>query len=216
MTGRNTARLMVVLSSLAVLAFVVSYGQTKTEAPAAAPAAAPADAPAKAKAKETIWIEDDLPAGANAQSDGEDNWTWVTENPAPQSGKKAHQSNTADGEHQHFFTGATDTLALNAGDTLFVYVFLDAASTPAEIMVQFHEGESWEHRAYWGANSVEWGTDASESRQSMGALPAAGKWVRLEIPVAKVGLEGKTLDGMAFTLFGGKATWDCAGKAGAQ
>jgi hypothetical protein len=36
--------------------------------------------------------------------------------------------------------------------------------------------------------------------------------VRLEVPAALVGLEGRTLNGMAFTLFGGRATWDRAGK----
>ena len=46
----------------------------------------------------------------------------------------------------------------------------------------------------------------------MGALPAAGQWVRLEVPAALVGLEGRTLSGMAFTLYGGRATWDYAGK----
>ena len=188
----------------------------KPQPPAAdqPPAVSPA-APAKA-GKETVWIEDGLPAGAAEQADGEDAWTWVTENPAPQSGKKAHQSNAADGEHQHFFTGATETLEVKAGDKLFTWVWLDAANPPKEVMLQWHENESWEHRAYWGENSIDWGADGTESRQSLGALPAAGKWVRLEVPAAKVGLEGRTLDGMAFTLFGGKAAWDCAGKAAGQ
>ena len=46
----------------------------------------------------------------------------------------------------------------------------------------------------------------------MGALPALGQWVRLEVPAAQVGLEGRTLNGMAFTLNDGRATWDYAGK----
>ena len=47
----------------------------------------------------------------------------------------------------------------------------------------------------------------------MGALPPTGQWVRLEVPAAQVGLEGRTLNGMAFTLYDGRATWDYAGKA---
>jgi hypothetical protein len=39
-----------------------------------------------------------------------------------------------------------------------------------------------------------------------------GQWVRLEVLASQVGLEGVTVRGMAFTLFGGKATWDRAGK----
>jgi hypothetical protein len=34
----------------------------------------------------------------------------------------------------------------------------------------------------------------------------------LEVPASLVGLEGLTLNGMAFSLFDGKATWDRAGK----
>src|SRR5262249_14819383 len=48
--------------------------------------------------------------------------------------------------------------------------------------------------------------------QSMGSLPQAGQWTRLEIPASKVGLEGKTVSGMAFTLYGGQAWFDSAGK----
>ena len=46
------------------------------------------------------------------------------------------------------------------------------------------------------------------SRRYMGALPAVGQWVRLEVPAAQVGLEGRTLNGMAFSLYDGRATWD--------
>ena len=210
MCGQYGRLLVAGVGSVVVLGWGSAFAQT-----AAAPtAAAPTNAAVKAKTvKETIWVEDDLPAGATAQQDGDDNWSWVSENPAPKSGKKAHQSNTAEGEHQHFFTGATEPFAVVVGDTLFAYVYLDAATPPTEIMLQFHEGESWDHRAYWGANSIEFGADGTESRLSMGALPAAGKWVRMEVPAAKVGLEGKAVDGLAFTLFGGKATWDCSGKA---
>jgi RHS repeat-associated protein len=46
----------------------------------------------------------------------------------------------------------------------------------------------------------------------MGPLPAAGSWVKLEVPASLVGLEGFTLHGMAFSMWGGRATWDRAGK----
>jgi PKD repeat protein len=36
--------------------------------------------------------------------------------------------------------------------------------------------------------------------------------VRLEVPAATVGLEGRVLHGMSFTLYDGRATWDRAGK----
>jgi RHS repeat-associated protein len=117
----------------------------------------------------------------------------------------------AAGEHQHFFYNATQTLQVNAGDRLYAYVYLDPANVPQEVMLQWNDG-TWEHRAYWGANDIPWGTDGTESRLYMGPLPAAGGWVRLEVPASSLGLEGKTLNGIAFTLYGGRANWDNAGK----
>jgi hypothetical protein len=49
----------------------------------------------------------------------------------------------------------------------------------------------------------------------MGPLPAAGQWVRLDIPASQVGLEGSILKGMDFSVYGGRATWDRAGKTSA-
>jgi uncharacterized protein (TIGR03437 family) len=83
-------------------------------------------------------------------------------------------------------------------------------------MLQWHEQgvgpEGWEHRAYWGANNISWGTEGTNSRRHMGALPPAGQWVRLEVDASAVGLEGKIVDGMAFTLHGGRASWDRTGR----
>jgi ubiquitin len=159
----------------------------------------------------TAWVEDAVPLGAMVGGDGE-GWTWAGSNPAPYSGSLAHQSAVVAGMHQHYFYNATTTLAVGVGDTLFAYVYLDPANPPSQVMLQWNDG-SWEHRAYWGANLVPWGTDGTVSRWYMGALPALGQWVRLEVTAAQVGLEGRTLNGMAFTLYGGRATWDAAGKA---
>ena len=168
-----------------------------------------------ADAATTIWVDDALPAGATAASMS-DSWTWVGSNPAPFSGTLAHQSSAVAGIHQHYFYNASATLNVGVGDTLFAYVYLDPATPPSEVMLQWNDG-TWEHRAYWGANLLPWGTDGSVSRRFMGALPAAGQWVRLSVPAAQVGLEGRTLNGMAFALYDGRATWDYAGKlAGAQ
>lgn len=93
------------------------------------------------------------------------------------SGSLAHQS-IVSGMHQHVLYNASTTLAVASGDRLFAYVYLDLANVPSEVMLQWNDG-SWDHRAYWGANSIGWGTDGSDSRRYMGALPGAGGWVRL-------------------------------------
>jgi hypothetical protein len=159
----------------------------------------------------TVWVDDGLPGGATPASDGGDAWNWVGSNPTPFSGTLAQQSALAAGEHQHYFYNATSTLPVAVGDTLFAYVYLDPSNPPSEVMLQWYDG-GWEHRAYWGANQLAWGIDGTVSRRSMGPLPAAGQWVKLTVPAAQVGLEGRTLSGMAFTLYNGRATWDYAGK----
>lgn len=41
----------------------------------------------------------------------------------------------------------------------------------------------------------------------MGALPAAGEWVKLEIPLGKIGAASKLVDGVGFVHDGGRAWW---------
>lgn len=157
------------------------------------------------------WVDDQVPAGAVTTGIGE-GWTWITSGPAPFSGAKAHQSALAAGLHQHYFYGASLPMAIGTGNTIFVYVYLDPANPPSEVMLQWHDGNSWEHRAYWGADLISWwGTGGTASRRSMGPLPPVGQWVRLTVPAAQVGLDGKAVSGMAFTLFNGRATWDVVG-----
>ena len=122
---------------------------------------------------DTVWVEDVVPSGASAAGDGGDGWNWISSNPTPYSGALAHQSALVAGIHQHYFYNATATLAVGVGDTLFAYVYLDPANPPSEVMLQWNDG-SWEHRAYWGANLIAWGTDGTVSRRYMGALPATG------------------------------------------
>jgi hypothetical protein len=157
-----------------------------------------------------IWVDDSLPAGAVPGSDGGDSWNWVGSSPAPFSGALEHRSAAAAGSHQHYFANATATLSAGTGDILYAYVFLDPATMPSEIMLQWNDG-TWDHRAYWGANNLDYGVDGTPTRHYMGPLPAAGQWVQLKVPAKLVNLEGSTISGMGFALFGGAATWDAAG-----
>jgi hypothetical protein len=158
-----------------------------------------------------IWMDSAVPAGASTGSSGGDVWAWVTSNPAPFSGTRVHQSAIAAGTHDHFFVGASSPLAIFAGDTIFVYVYVDSANVPSEIMLSFNDG-TWEHRAYWGSKTLTYGQEGTASSRPMGGLPPAGQWVQLQIPAALVGLEGRSINGVSFTLVGGRATWDVLGR----
>jgi hypothetical protein len=160
------------------------------------------------------WVNGALPAGAVTSADGGDAWTWVTSNPVPYSAPAVHRSNIAAGPHGHSFNKTTATLVIGTGDKLFAYVHLDSAHCPAEVMLMWTDSNgSAEHRAFWGANAIAWGTDSTAGRYYAGPLPATGQWVRLAVPASAVGLEGRIVNGMGFALFNGRAAWDVAGKA---
>jgi len=166
-------------------------------------------APAVPGSNDVVWLEDAAPAGATMAG----SWNWVSSNPVSFSGASAHQSVLVAGVHQHYFYSATATMPVSVGDSLYAYVYLDPANPPTEVMLQWHTpAGGWEHRAYWGTNNILWGVDGTTSRILRGSLPVTGQWVRLEVPASAVGLEGQTVDGMAFTLFDGRATWDQSGK----
>ena len=157
-----------------------------------------------------VWMDDAVPGGAITDAVN-DSWTWVTNNPAPYSGALAHQSAVQAGLHQHFFYAATTTLAVSTGNVLLAYVYLDPTNLPSEVMLEWTDCFSCEHRAYWGADRIDYGSNGTASRRYMGPLPAAGQWARLEVPASLVDLEGVVLEGMSFTLFDGRATWDYVG-----
>lgn len=173
----------------------VEYQEPEGETP-------PSDEP-----QEHVWIDDELPPGA--QKNGP--WTFVSATDQPVYSGQTALKHTASGLQQNFFTGASPGLQIGAGDKLFVHVYLDPANPPREIMLQFNNG-NWEHRAYWGENVIEWGQNESPSRRPLGALPAAGSWVRLEVTAEQVGLKpGDVINGWAFTQFDGTVYWDKAG-----
>lgn len=158
--------------------------------------------------RDVTWVGDTAPAGAVPRGDG---WTWTMDPAAPAGGGKVHSTPNADGVKQHYFEDCSDHLPIHEGESLFVHVWLDPKNPPKQIMLQGFDG-TWDHRAYWGENLIGWGVEGQVSRRRMGDLPKPGTWTRLEVPAKLIGLEGRTLRGMAFTQFGGLSTWGSAGK----
>jgi hypothetical protein len=161
---------------------------------------------------EMPWVEDGVPAGAWIAAERGDQWLWVSSNPTPFSGALAHQSASVAGIHNHYFSGASTKLAVNAHDTLFTHVYLNPANPPREIMLLWFDGSSWAHGAYWGENLIPWGVNGTASQRRIGDLPTAGAWVRLEVPASLVDLGGRMVSGMHFVLYDGQVTWDYTGK----
>ncbi len=185
--------------------------ESRARAELAKIAVEPAQPPAAlaAEPREFVWLDDATPEGSEPGGQEQDkSWHWV-ESPAPVlSGRRANERTTS-GLSQHFFTGAARPLIVGAGDKLVAHVYLDPGNPPEEIMLQFNDGSTWEHRAYWGASKIDWGADGSPSRLPLGQLPATGRWVRLEVDAAAVSLSpGAAISGWACTQFGGHVFWD--------
>jgi hypothetical protein len=151
---------------------------------------------------ERAWFEDKLPFGA------EEAWAWTWER---RDGRTVHVDRADVGVHGHGFQKDPVGHAVSEGDVLFVYVNLPERRPPEAVILEWFDGETWAHQACWGADRLrQFGTNRSLCR-SMGDLPALGRWVRLEVPASRVGLEGKTLRGMNFRLYGGECAWGRAG-----
>ncbi len=163
-----------------------------------------------ARRADYVWVDDALPQGAKVE--GPLPWNFGGEPDAPVASGKASVP-IRDGKDitQVVFSEARPKLKVGDGDVFFAYVFLDPINPPKEIMLQWNT-EGWNHRAYWGQNLIDWGRDEGPQRRKIGELPPTGKWVRLEVPVAQVGLrKGIEVHGLAFTQHGGTAYWDKAG-----
>jgi hypothetical protein len=151
---------------------------------------------------ERVWVDDRVPAGAVA--DG--TWTWDSDTHQ----RPAHTEPPAPGLHGHWFQGAAEPFTVGADDNLFVYAYLVPGHRPDALVLEWSDGTSWEHRAYWGGE-VRLGKPNSPGRRWIGPLPEAGQWVRLEVPAALVDLHGKNLRGMSFKTLGGQCYWGRAG-----
>jgi hypothetical protein len=159
---------------------------------------------------ESVWFDDELPPGAVPAPAGGATTAWTWSEAQSASGTRSHVEPLRSGLHQHYFTSATP-VAVALGDLHYAYVLLDPCNPPRQVMLQWHDGAGWEHRAYWGENLINSGTNGTASRYAAGPLPATGEWVRLEVPAAMVGLEGAKISGAAFTLFDGQAWFDRSG-----
>ncbi len=152
-----------------------------------------------------VWFEDAPPAGVPAASVG---GVWNRE----KKGKQAvHTEPPVVGPHGHWFQDDPAGFDVQQGEALFADVFIDPAARPDEILLEWNDGKGWEHRAYWGVDLIQQGKSGTESRHPMDKIPEAGGWVRLAVPAAAVGLDGKKVFGMAFKLNGGRCWWRKAG-----
>ncbi len=172
----------------------------------------------EATTAESLWMDDDFPPSGHAQGSPGHATTFVTVADGGQVHSGLRSLKRSDpGLSQDVWDQASVPLIVPTNGVIFAHVFIAPENMPRSIMLQFFKN-GWLHRAVWGDYEViAWGAVNTTERVSMGQLPDAGKWIRLEIPVAKIGLKaGDLLTGFALTQFGGTIYWDKVGVVGAS
>ncbi len=162
--------------------------------------------------KETVWLDDAIPAGAKAQGDGKAfDFAGEESGVKPFSGKLSLRRKAQGVTSQDYFNGAP-AFEVAAGVKFFAHVWLDPKNPPKAIMLQFHTA-GWENRANFGeAEAIHFGDVKAKTKVQVGALPKTGEWVRIEVNPAAIGLKpGAKVNGAAFTQHGGTVHWDSAG-----
>jgi hypothetical protein len=156
------------------------------------------------------WLDDGLPPGATSGTLNDSQWTWGQTNPLPVSGSRSLQSGTVSGSHQ-FSVTLVEPLTVGTNGSIHLELWSDPASPPRAVMLQVYSGGSWEHRAFWGEDLLATGLPRPPGHFRAGDLPSPGRWVRLTIAPARLGLTNAAIGGLAFTLFDGRAAFDALG-----
>ena len=159
--------------------------------------------PTGLSSSDVIWIDDALPTGAGVSYI---NWDTTQKASGTQSLAQAYAS----GPHDMGVTFQNGLgYAVGRGDTLSFFVLLDECAPPSEIMFRWRTSTGVQKGAYWGtAHNLGEGNPYI----SMGALPAAGVWTRMDISAAALGLEQTTIQGIDLISYDGHTFFDRIGK----
>ena len=155
------------------------------------------------------WVDDRPDRGGVPSGD----WTSRADSGIPAASGEGYRVQTSEGRIQHYTVDAHRGIRIESDSTLTAWVHLDPANPPQALMLQVHAEGSWEHRAVWGSNAIDYGrTDADVAAyRRRGDLPAPGEWQRLEVPLHVIGVDSdRIIDGVAFTQYGGTVRWDAA------
>jgi len=152
-------------------------------------------------ANDIVLIDDSFPAGVTMESPSPN---WTASQFADGSQSFAHPTAPSAGNHYMGFYSMSPAQQIHAGDKLVVYVLIDSCNPATQIEITWKGSLGWK--------IFYWGTNANNSMNYVGPLPAAGSWARLEVDADTFGLASSTYNGMTFNHVGGRVWFDRAGK----
>ena len=161
----------------------------------------PATVPVPGTGVETVWVDDDLPAGAAAEG----NWVWDGTNPF--SGTRSHGHPAQKGESSHGYA-SKEPATVPADGMITQEVWLDPADPPKGIALKLKLSTGDEVGVYWEAEEEVFKPGESQELWYYGPLPEMGKWVRLELLAEDMGLEDAVVTGVRFVTYDGRVLWD--------
>ena len=162
------------------------------------------------KALEYPWLEDSVPQGAREEG----GWVWARKPDPVHSGDRSLMV-SGKGIQQKLFRNSSYKLISAAGAALFAHVWLDPKDPPRAIQLKFGRADrpgKLEHTVAWGDLQAFGEPPPAPTPRRLGDLPPAGRWVRLQVNVADLGIEqGAALSEMAFVQVDGTAYYDKIG-----
>ena len=163
--------------------------------------------PLPARTSEVVWFDDAFPPQAKVRHSGEPT-RFVTAKEGPVFSGERALTRTAKQVAQDFFAGGA-SFEIPANGVISVQCYVDPANPPSAVMLQFHTA-GWNHRATWGEEgAIPFGKVRTPENVRVGALPEAGKWVKLQVNAERLALKpGMKVTGFAFTQYGGTVSWD--------
>ncbi len=181
------------------LALLLLTASTAAAAEPAAPEPVPAK-PAPAPKLEKVWLDGQLPEGAQAEGE----WVWEQD---PSSGAAAvHSHPSRKGVQSHRFFAA-QPLEMPGSGMVVQQVWLDPQDPPQGISLRFKLASGEEMGVYWEGEREVFTPTEYEELWYYGMLPELGKWVPLEILAEDLGLEDSRIAGISFSTFDGRALW---------
>jgi hypothetical protein len=160
-----------------------------------------ASAPNDFQANDQVWIDDSFPASAIVDAPGV---VWDTTQKA--SGTQSFALSGAPPANASSLETAVHAITpqypLSAGDKLVAYVLVDPCAPPLQIVLGWNTPIG-HVAAWWGDSNL-----AATTGVHIGAMPPAGVWTRLEVPVETLGLAGANASGVTIEHFDGRAWFD--------
>jgi len=153
---------------------------------------------------DTVWFDDTLPAGMSFNDIRFD----TSQKASGTQSLHIHYGVGSYGEDSGYAT--PPYFQILPGDRLVFYMLMNPCSPPREVEVTWH-ATGGIGGAYWGAAL----TGNETGKVAMGALPAAGGWVRMEVPASLFpGIEGSGVYLFELSRFDGEVWFDRFGRTG--